>query len=86
MMIPKVSQKELGKALGVTFQQIQKYEVGANRISTATLVRLAAALKVDVQYFFDELPANLEEQGNQNTSPRRNVSCHPWPSPDQGIS
>ena len=61
MMIPKVSQKELGKALGVTFQQIQKYEVGANRISTATLVRLAAALKVDVQYFFDELPANLKK-------------------------
>jgi transcriptional regulator with XRE-family HTH domain len=60
-MTPKLTQDRLAKALGVSFQQIQKYELGSNRISTATLVRLAAVLKVDVQYFFDELPTNLKK-------------------------
>jgi len=56
MMVPKVSQSELGNALGVTFQQIQKYEKGVNRLSAAMMVRIAEVLKVDVQYFFDEIP------------------------------
>ena len=56
MMAPKVSQSELANALGVTFQQIQKYEKGVNRLSAAMMVRIAEVLKVDVQYFFDEIP------------------------------
>ena len=55
MMAPKVSQSELANALGVTFQQIQKYEKGVNRLSAAMMVRIAEVLNVDVQYFFDEL-------------------------------
>jgi transcriptional regulator with XRE-family HTH domain len=58
-MVPKLSQEDLGKAIGVTFQQIQKYERGTNRISAAQLVRVAAVLKVDIQYFFDDLPGDV---------------------------
>lgn len=56
-MVPKVSQGDIGKAVGVTFQQIQKYEKGTNRLSAALMVRIAAVLMVDVQYFFNELPS-----------------------------
>jgi transcriptional regulator with XRE-family HTH domain len=59
MTVPKLSQDDLAKALGLTFQQIQKYEKGVNRMSAATMVRIAAALKVDVQNFFDELPTGV---------------------------
>src|SRR5258708_17640594 len=52
----KMSQEELGKSLGVTFQQIQKYEKGNNRMSAAMMVRVAEILDVDVGYFYDEIP------------------------------
>lgn len=60
MMAPKVSQSELANALGITFQQIQKYEKGVNRLSAAMMVRIAEVLNVDVQYFFDELPTGAK--------------------------
>jgi transcriptional regulator with XRE-family HTH domain len=60
MMVPKLSQDRLATALGLSFQQVQKYEKGSNRISAATLVQMAVVLKVDVQYFFDELPAGIK--------------------------
>jgi transcriptional regulator with XRE-family HTH domain len=59
-MAPKLSQEELGDALGITFQQVQKYEKGVNRMSAAKMVQMAAVLKVDVQYFFDELPTGVK--------------------------
>lgn len=46
------NQSELAKALGLTFQQVQKYEKGANRISASKLWDIAAFLKVDIGYFF----------------------------------
>jgi transcriptional regulator with XRE-family HTH domain len=55
-----MSQGQLGDALGVSFQQVQKYEAGTNRISAATMVQVAAVLKVDVQYFFDELTTSVK--------------------------
>jgi transcriptional regulator with XRE-family HTH domain len=57
-LMMKLSQDDLGKAVGVTFQQIQKSEKSTNRISAALLVRIAAALKVDIQYFFEDLPGD----------------------------
>jgi transcriptional regulator with XRE-family HTH domain len=60
-LMTKVSQDDLAKALGLTFQQIQKYEKGANRMSAATMVRIAAVLEVDVQYFFDQLPTGVKK-------------------------
>lgn len=47
-----LSQGELGKAIGVSFQQIQKYENGANRISVSRLEQLSEILKVPAGYFF----------------------------------
>jgi transcriptional regulator with XRE-family HTH domain len=60
MMVPKLTQAELADKLNVTFQQIQKYEKGRNRMSAATMVQIAEVLDVDVQYFFDELPTGVK--------------------------
>lgn len=49
------NQSELGKALGLTFQQIQKYEKGANRVSASKLWEVARFLNVTVPYFYDGL-------------------------------
>jgi transcriptional regulator with XRE-family HTH domain len=50
-----MSQQELGKALGVTFQQIQKYEKGSNRVSYGGLLKIAEALECNVMQFFEDL-------------------------------
>jgi len=49
------NQSDLGRALGLTFQQIQKYEKGANRISASKLWDIARFFKVDISYFFQGL-------------------------------
>lgn len=51
----KMSQEELAKALGITFQQVQKYENGTNRISCSRLYDIARALKTPIGYFFADL-------------------------------
>ena len=51
-----MSQEKLGNALGLTFQQIQKYERGANRIGSSRLYKLSGILDVPVNYFFDDMP------------------------------
>lgn len=48
-----MTQQELASQVGVRFQQIQKYECGANRITASRLYDLARAMNVSVQYFFD---------------------------------
>jgi transcriptional regulator with XRE-family HTH domain len=53
-----MSQTKLAEALGVTFQQIQKYERGANRVSASRLVDIAQALDVPIGFFFDDRPGN----------------------------
>ena len=55
-----MSQTDLGKALGVTFQQIQKNERGFNRIGASRLYQLSHILDVPLSYFFDDMPP-LEE-------------------------
>ena len=52
-----LTQQELASQVGVRFQQIQKYECGANRITSGRIYELAKALNVKVQYFFDGLEA-----------------------------
>src|SRR5579862_3698153 len=51
----KVSQERLAEALGLTFQQVQKYERGANRVSASKLYEIARALHVPVGWFFEGL-------------------------------
>ena len=52
-----MSQEKLGKAIGLTFQQVQKYEHGANRVGASRLFRIAQVLGVPISFFFDEIPA-----------------------------
>lgn len=51
-----MSQERLAELLGVTFQQIQKYEKGFNRIAASRLYAMTRALDVDITYFFEGLP------------------------------
>jgi transcriptional regulator with XRE-family HTH domain len=51
-----MSQEKLGETLGITFQQIQKYEKGTNRIGASRLQNIAAVLSVPVGFFFDGAP------------------------------
>ena len=53
-----MSQSKVGEAVGLTFQQIQKYERGSNRIGSSRLYEFAKVLDVPVSYFFDEMPSN----------------------------
>ncbi len=54
--------QQLGDKVGITFQQIHKYETGANRISASRMWGIAAALDVPVTFFFDGLEAYLNDQ------------------------
>ena len=53
-----MSQEKLSEGLGLTFQQIQKYESGANRASAGRLFQFAEILNVPVSYFFENVPAD----------------------------
>lgn len=55
-----MSQGELGDSLGLTFQQIQKYERGANRIGASRLFQLSQILDVPVAYFFDGMASDIQ--------------------------
>jgi transcriptional regulator with XRE-family HTH domain len=77
-----MSQAKLAEALGLTFQQIQKYERGTNRVSASRLVDIAQALDVPIGFFFDDLPGNkifgacsdcvtVIEGANGNGAPRQ---------------
>jgi transcriptional regulator with XRE-family HTH domain len=54
-MLLGMSQEKLGEFLGLTFQQVQKYEKGVNRVGASRLYDLSQVLGVPVQYFYDEL-------------------------------
>lgn len=62
-----MSQERLGELLGITFQQVQKYEKGANRISASRLHNTAKVLGVPISFFFDGLPG--EEEGGVMREP-----------------
>lgn len=53
-----MSQEKLGQAVGITFQQIQKYERGLNRIGSSRLYQFAQVLDVPVSFFFENLPSD----------------------------
>jgi|AGTN01.1.fsa_nt_gi Predicted transcriptional regulators len=70
-IIMGLSQQALGRLVGLTFQQIQKYEKGDNRVSASTLYRLAEALDVPVSFFFDDLPEDMAAPGRTMELSRR---------------
>ena len=56
-----VSQEQLAGVLGLTFQQIQKYEKGSNRVSASRLYEISEVLEIPIEYFFAGLPKNWRE-------------------------
>src|SRR5476649_1998934 len=69
----KISQEKLAGALGLTFQQVQKYERGTNRISASKLYEIARTLQVSIAWFFEGLgdpaSAGLDEPGLSRPPP-----------------
>jgi transcriptional regulator with XRE-family HTH domain len=62
----RLSQTELADKIGVTFQQVQKYEKGVNRIGAGRLQRIAEALDVPITFFFDGAPHGKERGGGNS--------------------
>ena len=65
----KLSQTDLAKASGITFQQVQKYEKGTNRVSASRLFEFATLLGVQIAYFFE----GADENGAERTQPAEGV-------------
>lgn len=55
-----LSQQQLGRAVGITFQQIQKYEQGTNRVSSSRLYDIAKVMGVPINFFFDHIEEEIE--------------------------
>lgn len=69
-MLRGLSQADIGKAVGVTFQQVQKYENGRNRIRASRLQQMAIVLKVTPEFFFDgdSSPNDVSTSGSRETA------------------
>jgi transcriptional regulator with XRE-family HTH domain len=68
-MMLGMSQEKLGEHLGITFQQIQKYEKGTNRIGASRLQHIARVLTVPVSFFFEDAPGAPVEPGGMAERP-----------------
>jgi len=66
-----MSQERLAAGLGLTFQQVQKYERGLNRIVASRLYRMGQVLDVPVSYFFEGLPETTDDNGDATLAVRR---------------
>jgi transcriptional regulator with XRE-family HTH domain len=66
-----ISQEKLGKSVGLTFQQIQKYEKGTNRVGASRLMQFAIILDVPPKYFFDGAPPPDGMSGKAAAPPNR---------------
>ncbi|TDK41080.1 helix-turn-helix domain-containing protein [Antarcticimicrobium luteum] len=64
-----MTQQQLAEKVGIKFQQIQKYETGANRISASRLWDIAEALSVPVSFFFEGLEVAAKETGDKSDIP-----------------
>ena len=62
-----MSQEKLGAALGLTFQQVQKYEKGANRIGASRLQQISHILQVPVEFFFEDAPNASAPHGSNKS-------------------
>lgn len=70
-----MSQEKLGEAIGLTFQQVQKYERGANRIGASRLFDLSRVLDVPVSFFFDDMPDDDEGPAPVRAEDRHDASA-----------
>ncbi|PZO79255.1 MAG: transcriptional regulator [Mesorhizobium amorphae] len=74
-LLAKVSQEQLGARIGISFQQIQKYERGTNKISASRLQQIAAALELPITHFFDVSAAGPQANGQAGAEPPRPLSA-----------
>ena len=72
-----ISQTAFGKAAGISFQQVQKYEGGGNRISSSRLFEFAKILGVPVSYFFEQITPELATGRRKVGRPKSNASDEP---------
>lgn len=70
----KLSQTELASKLGITFQQVQKYERGSNRVGASRLYKISQILSVPVAYFFSDSESTLSLVSQNVTFPGKNVA------------
>ncbi len=75
-MLSGMTQTGLGDAIGLTFQQVQKYENGMNRISASRLFELSRVLDVPIEYFFEDMPtadaaSSLAKRRGMTTEPAK---------------
>lgn len=68
-----ITQERLAHLLGITFQQIQKYERGMNRIGASRIWDISKVLKVDINFFFEDMPQTVAEQSPRNFSCDKDV-------------
>ena len=68
-----MSQSELAERLGISFQQVQKYESGANRISGSRLWDIATVLETPVAYFFEGLEGGMDEGAEEKPLDRQTL-------------
>ena len=66
-----MSQTKLADALGISFQQVQKYEIGGNRVAASRLWDMAKALEVDVEYFFE----GIQKRAKRKAQPRKSSTA-----------
>ncbi|MBV9249466.1 MAG: helix-turn-helix transcriptional regulator [Acetobacteraceae bacterium] len=72
-----MSQERLGESLGLTFQQVQKYERGVNRVGASRLFDLSRVLDVPISFFFDDMPDSLANSFGVQGSRRSSASSEP---------
>ena len=81
----KISQEKLAETLGLTFQQVQKYERGANRISASKLYEIARTLRVPMAWFFEGLSDPSEGRAEGDVAPETASFAHNFLLTQEGI-
>ena len=84
-MLVGLSQEKLGVSMGLTFQQIQKYEKGVNRIGASRLFRLSEVLDVPVQFFFDGMPKIEGSIASGMAEPKQEVFLYEFLNTRDGL-
>ena len=80
----KISQEKLAETLGLTFQQVQKYERGSNRISASKLYEIARTLRVPISWFFEGL-SDPAEGRDESPQPEATSHAHNFLLTQEGI-
>ena len=84
-MVLGMSQEKLGNLLGLTFQQVQKYEKGTNRIGASRLYKLSEVLDVPVSFFYEELPGSESTTAAGFSEPTTETSIVEFMNSREGV-